>query len=833
MDELKNIIEKCIGDELPFCQAACPLHVDMKGANVLIRDGRFDEALKKIIEKLPFPGTLGRICTHPCEEKCRRKDVDESISIRCLKRSAADYGETELDLTIDEEKDKKTAVIGGGPAGLMAAYDLRKKGYQVTIFEALPELGGMMTVIPDFRLPTVILKNEISVIERLGIKVELNSKVGKDASFTDIVDEYDAVFIAVGTHKGRGLGIENSYVKGVVDGIEFLRMAKSGKLTQGGQKAIIVGGGNVAVDCGRTCIRLGFKDVTIVYRRSWVEMPAIEEEVIQAEREGLRIEYRVSPIKVLTNQGKATGIHCVRTELGEPDESGRRRPIPVAGSEFDIEADLIIGAVGEQPELDFLTGEAESIITGSLIEADPLTLGTGIKGVFAGGDAVTGSASVIDALAAGRKAAISIDRYLRGENIEVDREGEGPVESRLKVSIEGITRADRIEQPTLPDSQRRTTFHEVDLGLSKEDAIEEAKCCLECECQLCVKDCEFLKQYCRTPKELAMKIEEGYFKENPVVPYSCNLCELCRKLCPEDLCIGDMCLAMREKMVAEGAGPLPEQELVVKDQDWSTSDAFAGSLPYPGNQKGDWAFFPGCSLCAYSPELVMKVYGYLKERVLGTGIILNCCGAPTHCLGDRARFSQIKNNLESEVKKLGASGVLLACPECIRTIKRSSPGLKVKPVYELILEEGLPEGAKASTDYTFSLHDSCTAREENELMDSIRELAKKMGYNIEEMEYSRDKTRCCGAGGMIPYVDLGLYLQLADQRAGEAPFDMLTYCATCRDTFASVGKPVVHILDLIFNSDWQNNLLKSPEIGKSRREKQAEMKSLLVESEKR
>jgi Fe-S oxidoreductase len=268
--------------------------------------------------------------------------------------------------------------------------------------------------------------------------------------------------------------------------------------------------------------------------------------------------------------------------------------------------------------------------------------------------------------------------------------------------------------------------------------------------------------------------------------------------------------------------------MVKMDQAWATSDAFALSKSGSGDGKGEWVFFPGCSLSAYSPELVIKVYDYLKERLPGTGIILNCCGAPTHCIGLHPEFDSMLTSLESEVHGLGAAGVLLACPDCYRTIKHNAPGLKVRSVYEVMAAKGLPDGASGPTDYTFSLHDSCTARDEPALMESVRNLVKMMGYQIEEMAYSRDKTRCCGAGGMVPYVDLGLYLKLAEQRANEAPCDMLTYCATCRDTFASVGKPAIHVLDLIFNTNWQEDLYKPPTIGEARQEKQAELKGLLM-----
>jgi indolepyruvate ferredoxin oxidoreductase alpha subunit len=479
--------KKCVADNPAYCQATCPLHIDVKGYVKLIREGKFDEALGLIREKLPFPAIIGRICTRPCEGQCKRAEVDESIAIDALKRSAADYGKAAEDYTIAEERKEKVAIVGGGPAGMMAAYDLRKLGYRVTILEALPVLGGMMAVgIPEFRLPRDILKNETGIMEKLGVEVKLNTRIGTDFKLSDLKKDYDAVFVAVGAHKGRGLGVENSSVTGVVDGAEFLYRINVGEKVPLVEKVVIVGGGNVAIDCARTCVRLGFKDVNIVYRRSRAEMPAITEEVAEAEREGVKMQLLAGPKQVLAKDDKVTGIECVRMELGEPDESGRRRPVPVAGSEFIIETDLIIAAVGEQPDLQFMAEEAASAVVDGFIKVDPVTLETGMNGVFAGGDAVTGPASVIDALAAGRKAAISIDRYLRGEPLDVGREGEGTQVSKLIVDTFGISQEPRLSMPMLSVEQRRDNFREVELGFSKEEAIKEAGRCLSCECNLCI-----------------------------------------------------------------------------------------------------------------------------------------------------------------------------------------------------------------------------------------------------------------------------------------------------------------------------------------------------------
>jgi len=479
--------EKCLAGSPPYCQAVCPLHIDIRGYINLIKEGRFDEALALIKQTLPFPAIIGRICTRPCEVKCKRSEVEESVAINALKRAASDFGKYTEDYSIAAEKKEKVAVVGGGPAGIMAAYDLRKAGYKVTVFEALPKLGGMMAVgIPEFRLPWDILIRETDVIKKLGVEIKLNTRVGRDVKLPDLKKDYNAVFIAVGAHKGRSLGIENEKVSGVVDGTEFLYKVNMGEKVPVGDKVVIVGGGNVAIDCARTCVRLGFKDVNIVYRRSRTEMPAIAEEIAEAEYEGVKLTLLSGPNRVVAKGGKVTGFECIKMKLGEPDESGRRRPVPVAGSEFVIDTGLIIAAVGESPDLDFMTGEMASAITDGLVKADPVTLETGVKGVFAGGDAVTGAATVIQALAAGRKAAVSIDRYLKGEPLDTGREGEAVFESKLIVDTWGVAEEARSAIPALPVAQRRGNFREVELGLSKEEAIKEAKRCLSCDCRICI-----------------------------------------------------------------------------------------------------------------------------------------------------------------------------------------------------------------------------------------------------------------------------------------------------------------------------------------------------------
>ncbi len=479
--------EKCLAGSPPYCQAACPLHIDIRGYAGLIKEGKFDEALALIKKTLPFPAIIGRVCTRPCEVKCRRAEVEEAIAINALKRAAAEYGRYIDDYTVAAEKPEKVAIVGGGPAGIMAAYDLRKAGYKVTIFEALPKLGGMMAVgIPEFRLPRTVLGKEMEIIKKLGVELKLNTRIGKDVKFADLQKKYKAIFIAAGAHRGRVMGIENDKAKGVIDGTEFLCRVNTGEKVAAGDRVVVVGGGNVAVDCARTCLRLGFKEVTVAYRRSRAEMPAIAEEVTEAEREGVKLSLLSGPNKVIVKNGNAAELECVKMKLGEPDASGRRHPVAITGSEFVIETDLVIAAVGEEPDLDFLAGGAAAAIDKGFLKADPVTLETGVPGVFAGGDCVSGAATVIRAMAAGRKAAKSIAKFFKGETLSAGREGEEVFESKLIVDAWGTPKETRATMPALPLAKRKGNFSEVELGLSRDQAVREAKRCLQCDCKICI-----------------------------------------------------------------------------------------------------------------------------------------------------------------------------------------------------------------------------------------------------------------------------------------------------------------------------------------------------------
>ncbi|UCH31960.1 MAG: FAD-dependent oxidoreductase [Candidatus Bathyarchaeota archaeon] len=365
----------------------------------------FKEAVKKIRNSIPLPVICLYTCFHP-----ERAEMDSKLFAEALE---------ELNTRRKLKKRKKTAihkekvaVIGSGPAGLTAAFDLAEMGYPVTMFEALNEAGGMLRKgMPEYRLPRKALRDEIRYLKTLGVKIKTKTRVGKDVSFNDLWrNEFKALFIAVGAHKSRELGIEGEGLEGVVDALDFLWKVNMKREVNLGYKVGVVGGGNVAIDAARIALHQGAKEVMILYRRSREEMPANPWEIIEAEKEGVSIEFLVVPKKIMGQKGRITGVECFKTQLGEPDETGRRRPIPVPGSEFFLEFDTIIVAIGEIAETTFLPAEVETYKGKILV--DPINMKTSMKGVFAGGDAVTGPATVIEAILAGKKAAFSIDQYL-------------------------------------------------------------------------------------------------------------------------------------------------------------------------------------------------------------------------------------------------------------------------------------------------------------------------------------------------------------------------------------------------------------------------------------
>ena len=502
------------------CVTTCPAGINVQGYVQLIGQGKYKEAVKLIMERLPLPGVLGRVCPHPCESKCRRMDVDEAIAIRDLKRFAADQVNLdEIPLPEIEDRTEKVAVVGSGPAGLTVACYLRLKGYQVTIFEALPVLGGMLRVgIPDYRLPPEVLDREINYILRLGIETETGKRLGTDFTLDDLKKQgFNAVFLAIGAHLGTKSNVpgEDEF-EGVVNAVDFLREVNLGSRERPGRRAVIIGGGNVAVDAARVAKRLGCEEVSMVYRRSRKEMPAYAEEIEGALAEGVKIHYLTAPVRILGADGKATGIECVRTELGPPDESGRRRPVPVEGSEFVIDCDGVIPAIGQQTDVGWAIDGAALEVTGrNTLVVNRHTMQTSIPHLFAAGDAFTGPATVIEAVADGHKAVEAIHRYVNGEDLDLYAEelaAQEPPGQDWKEIPEGLATEARAKAQHRDAKEAASSFDEVELGFSEEDAQREANRCLNCgiccECMECVQACE-AKAVDHTMKEEEMEVKVG------------------------------------------------------------------------------------------------------------------------------------------------------------------------------------------------------------------------------------------------------------------------------------------------------------------------------------
>ena len=475
----------CSGMFPSRCQHACPAGLDVPRYVRLIAGGKFREAVDLIRERVPLAAVCGYVCSHPCEFKCRRGDLDTPIAIRILKRFVADLAIQEgVPPSVREDKPTldKVAIVGSGPAGLSAAFFLARTGYQVTVFEAEPVVGGVLaTGIPSYRLPKDVLAAEIEVIKAQGVEIRTNSPIGDGLTLDDLfAQDYKAIFIATGAHRSRKLGIPGEDKDGVIYGPYLLREVNMGRSVPLGKRVAIIGGGNVAIDSARTALRLGAEEVMILYRRTRQEMPASEEEIKQAEEEGIRFRFLVAPTRIL-GDARVRGIECQRMELGKYDKSGRRRPVPVEGSEFTLEVDTVILAIGQVPDAAALARDGSLEVTPrGTLAVDVVTLATSREGVFAGGDVVSGPATVIEAIAAGRRAAQAIDKYLEGPGLFDGSAELAELADSLDLG-EILDKETRATAPLRPAAERVKDFTMVELTLSKDAAIEEARRCLRCD----------------------------------------------------------------------------------------------------------------------------------------------------------------------------------------------------------------------------------------------------------------------------------------------------------------------------------------------------------------
>ncbi len=528
------------GDCVAPCQLNCPAHTDCQGYVGLIANGEYESALKLIKNKIPLPASIGRVCPHPCEKACRRKNVEEPINIAQLKAFAAD-----MDLKADSytpdvaaSTGKKVAIIGGGPAGLTAAYYLAIMGHSVTVYDMMGKMGGMLRYgIPQYRLPKDVLDREIAIIEKTGVKLVNNVKLGKDFTIKSLKAENDAVIVAVGAWKSSSMRTPGEDLEGVYGGIDFLRGVIKGNAPEIGEKVVICGGGNTAMDACRTAVRLGAKEVYVVYRRTRNEMPADKLEIDEAEEEGVIYKFLTNPLSFNGENGKVKSITLQIMELGEPDASGRRRPVPVEGKTEEIEVDSVILAIGQK----LVQGDVAELKLNDRgnIEADPDFFTTDLEGVFAIGDATNRGASIaIEAIGEADRCAKAVDAYLNGMPLDtrvpyISKRDESTIDysDRQKES--------RITPKVLPADVRNKNFDEVSLGFTEEEAQAEAQRCLECGCREYYK-CKLLsvaQLYDINPERFKGEMPQKYNRDaNAFIERNnakCILCGLCVRSCRE------------------------------------------------------------------------------------------------------------------------------------------------------------------------------------------------------------------------------------------------------------------------------------------------------------
>lgn len=539
---LELIMSDHEGDCVAPCSLTCPAHTDVQAYIKAIAEGNDHEAVRIIKEKIPLPASIGRVCPHPCESRCRRRLVEEPLSIAFLKAFSADKdlsSDKPFEAVAAEESGKKVAIIGGGPAGLTAAYFLRLEGHEVTVYDAMPEMGGMLRYgIPEYRLPKAVLAAEISLIQKHGVRLVNNTKIGEDISFDEIRNSFDAVLVTVGAWKGSSMRCKGEELKGVLSGIDFLREVNLGKLPEIGKNVAVVGGGNTAMDACRTAVRCGAENVYVIYRRTRAEAPAEDIEIEEAIEEGVKFLFLTNPDEIIGENGAVKQMRLQIMELGEPDASGRRKPVPVEGEFKTLDVDTVISAIGQKLAPAGL--EAIELTAWGTIKADEATCMTSLEGVFAAGDATNDGASIaIEAIAEANTAAKAISAYLLGMPMDFHK----PYYSEREVTAEMLS--DREKKPRAvmsvkaPD-QRRRNFDAVINGFTEEQARGEAKRCLECGC-FDFKDCKLIRYANQAPisPERLFGAKHECYKEQRLVSIErdqgkCILCNLCVRTCKEE-----------------------------------------------------------------------------------------------------------------------------------------------------------------------------------------------------------------------------------------------------------------------------------------------------------
>jgi len=684
--ELRELENRCIQEQAPACTAACPLHVDGRALSAAIARSDFTAAAKIFRKTVPFAGTISHICTQPCMQACLRKDLGGAIEMAALERACLEYGAPAEPVKPLPKKNKRVAVVGGGLCGLTAAYDLAKKGWQVTVFESSSRVGGGLWQIAPDQLPRDILQSDLAVLDslnidfRLGVEVGPHGGNGHSTVITRLCDEFEAVFLSIGAN-----------------------------------------------------------------------------------------------------------------------------PASLPDLRLDLQGQVAV---------------------------DPLTFQTSIPCVFAGGEVLRISASyphppaqhtAILSMSEARRAAVSIDRYLQKVSLTASRSDEGAYQTRLYTNTAGI----ETQEPLI----------ETDLSsvYTREVAETEAARCIQCECLECVKSCEYLAAHKGYPKKYIREIYNnlsivmGTRHANQFIN-SCALCGLCAEVCPTDVDMGAVCQQARQQMVEQKRMPPSAFDFALRDMAFSRSEKFAMSHADDRVGQTRYVFFPGCQLSASSPEHTQKAYQFLRDTYPddGVGIQLGCCGAPAAWAGRNDLMADAHQDILQTYAALDHPTFILACSSCYQMFQKYMPQLRIISLWD-IYNENSPVLPQNHGETSIAIHDPCSTRYEAHIQDSVRALLTRMGYTVDELPLSRERTECCSYGGLMWNANRPLAEQTIRRRIGENPQPYVTYCAMCRDFFARQGKPTYHILDLIYDNEQQSLAPEHPGPGYSQRhENRARLKAALL-----
>ncbi len=558
-DKAQQVVDGCMGYEVPACQAACPMHTDVKQYVKLAAQGKNDDAIKVIRDTLFLPQTLGRICAHPCEQSCRRNtEFKQPISVAGIKRFVAEQADKKenWDLSVGQDSGKQVVIVGAGPAGAQAAIELRRQGHAVTILEKLAVYGGMMRVgIPEYRLPRNVIDFEFSYLNMLGVKTRFGVEVGKDVTFAELREQYDAVILAHGAHMGSIIPLPGHDADGVFSAVDYLKeISLTRAFPKAGKRVMVIGGGDVAMDCARSSWRIGAEEVHQCSLETMDKLPASRVESDESEKEGVQFNAGWGPKEILSESGKVTGIVLQKVE-SIFDQQGNFAP-SYESETRTVSCDTVIFATG-QVVADITDGQLEQV-RGGRYKVDSETLATDLPGVFVAGDAC-GGVIVVQAMALGRKAALSVERFLAGKDLSAGRnfEQEYSYSSRLDIPLpKNAKDVTRLHSQLRDPNERKRDFEQVDLGYSAEQIKQESHRCLQCECRLCMKECIMMNDFGDCPKQMFSDFI-GTKSMDPLLAYSCNACDQCTIACPRSYPMKEIFLGARKDFVKANNGNSP------------------------------------------------------------------------------------------------------------------------------------------------------------------------------------------------------------------------------------------------------------------------------------